>query len=132
MLHDYDFPEIQSLRLDWVRFMNAGDVTRLGSIFTPAAVWIPRDEPALEGWSAISRWLEAIFRSHQYRVSVSDPVVRFAGNWAVERAGFTATLAPLDGSETTTHSGAYIIIWRRDIRDVEERWAIDRYIDDSQ
>jgi len=129
VLNDYDFPEIQRLRLDWVRFMNAGDVTRLGSLFMPAAVWIPRDEPALEGWSTISRWLEAIFRSYRYQLSVSDPVVRFAGNWAVERARFTAILAPLDGSETTRHEGAYIIIWRRDI---EENWAIDRYIDDSQ
>ena len=129
VLHDYDLPEIQSLRLDWVRFMNAGDVTRLGSLFMPASVWIPRDESAIEGWSAISHWLEAIFRSYQYQLSVTDPVVRFAGDWAVERARFTAILAPLDGSETTTHDGAYIIIWRRDI---EDHCAIDRYIDDSE
>ena len=32
MLNHYDLAEIQSLRLDWVRFMNAGNVARLGSL----------------------------------------------------------------------------------------------------
>ncbi|MDA1258898.1 MAG: nuclear transport factor 2 family protein [Chloroflexi bacterium] len=129
MLHDYDRPEIDSLRLDWVRFMNAGDASRIGSLFTPAAVWIPRGEPALEGWNAISRWLETIFAAYQYQMSVMDPALRFAGNWAVERARFRAILAPMDGSETSTHDGGYIIVWRRGI---DENWAIDRYIDDSE
>ena len=128
MLHHYDLPEIQSLRLDWVRFMNAGDVERLGSLFMPAAVWIPKDEPALGGWGAISGWFQRVFGSYQYQLSVSDPVVRFAGDWAVESARVLTIVAPLDGTESSTHNGAYTIIWRR--RD-DELWAIDRYIDDS-
>jgi uncharacterized protein (TIGR02246 family) len=129
VLHHYDLAEVQSLRLDWVRFMNAGEVTRLGSLFMPGAVWIPGNEPALEGWAAISNWLENIFRSYRYQISVSDPEVRFAENWAVEKARFTAILAPLDGTESSTHQGGYIIIWRRG---VDDRWAIDRYMDDSE
>ncbi|MFP6679764.1 MAG: nuclear transport factor 2 family protein [Dehalococcoidia bacterium] len=127
MLNHYDLAEIQSLRLDWVRAMNAGNVTRLGSLFTPTAIWIPDNEPALEGWSAISAWLGTIFESYRYQISVSDPEVRFARNWAVEKARFTARLSPLDGTEASTYNSGYIIIWHRGI---DELWAIDRYIND--
>lgn len=128
MLNHYDLAEIQSLRLDWVRFMNAGNVARLGSLFMPGAVWIPNNEHTLEGWAAISRWLERIFASYQYQLSITDPVVRFAGDWAVEQATFTAIIAPLDGSKSKTHNGGYTIIWRRG---ADEFWAIERYIDNS-
>jgi ketosteroid isomerase-like protein len=128
VLNHYDHAEIESLRLDWIRFMNAGDTTRLGSLFMPGAIWIPDNESALEGWSAISSWLDKIFESYRYQISVSDPVVRYAGDWAVEKANFTAILAPLDGSPSSTHERGYIIIWHRG---VDERWAIDRYVDDN-
>ena len=59
---------------------------------------------------------------------MSDPDVRLAGAWAIERARFTAILTPRDGGESTTHHGGYIVTWRRGL---DERWAIDRYIDDS-
>ena len=128
MLNHYDLAEIQSLRLDWVRFMNAGNVARLGSLFMPGAVWIPNNEHTLEGWAAISNWLERIFTSYKYQLSITDPVVRFAGNWAVEQATFTTTISPLDGSESKIYNGGYTIIWRRS---EDEFWAIDRYIDNS-
>lgn len=118
---------IQKRRRAWIVAINEGDVVAHAALLAEDAVWLPPGQPAVAGREAIAEWLLPFFEQHGYDFSITDARVRVAGDWAVERATFTSRLTPTDGGETMTHTGTYVLLWRREA----DGWYIERYVDDT-
>ena len=113
-------------RQEWVRAVNSRDRAAYAELFTPNAVWLPPGLPAVCNREAIREWLEPFFDRYLYEFSITSPRLRIGGDWAVERGAFTSTLTPVSGGSSGSHSGVYIVIWRKES---DGLWYIDRYVD---
>lgn len=117
---------IDARRKEWIDAVNARDGDRYAALFTEDAVWVPPAMDAVSGRERIREWLGSFFEKYKYSFSISNPVVRVAGDWAVERGVFTSHLAPVAGDEGGSHSGIYHAIWRKE---EDGNWYLERYFD---
>ncbi len=121
-----DTDAIDGRRQEWVAVVNARDPAGYAALFTPDGVWVPPGQPAVRGREAIHTWLRPFFEQFDYDFSMTDSQLRVAGDWAVECGKFTSNLRPRSGGELSSHSGSYVVLWRREL---DERWYIERYMD---
>jgi uncharacterized protein (TIGR02246 family) len=124
-----DLQAITHQRREWIAAVNARDVDRYVDLLAEDVVWLPPGQPALRGRSAFAAWVRPFFERFSYEFDLVGPTVRLAGDWAVERGGFTTRMGPLEGGQRGHHTGNYMILWRRDS---DGRWRIERYIDETQ
>lgn len=108
--------------------VNARDVDGYVELLTEDVVWLPPGQPALSGRRAFETWVRPFFERFSYAFTLTEPDVRLAGDWAVERGAFTSTMKSLDGGEPQQHAGRYMVLWRRV---AEGEWRIERYIDET-
>ena len=121
-----DTDAIDGRRQEWVAVVNARDLAGYAALFTPDGVWLPPRQPAVRGREAIHTWLRPFFEEFEYDFSITDSQLRVAGDWAVEYGKFTSNLQPRSGGEPSSHSGTYVVLWRREL---DKRWYIERYMD---
>jgi uncharacterized protein (TIGR02246 family) len=123
-----DKEAIDRRRQAWIAAVSEGNIDRYLEVLTEDIVWFPPGQPALSGRSAFSAWVGPFFRQYAYHFEVINPVVRLAGDWAVERGAFLSRLTPWSGGQPAEHSGFYILLWRRE---PDGFWRIERYIDET-
>lgn len=124
-----DAPDASGLdrhREEWLAAIRDGDLPRLERLLTPEVVWIPPHQPAVSGRDAVLEWLRLQFDEHVYDLRVEPEPPHLAGDWAMERASYTATLRPRSGGPPTEEGGRYLMLWRRG---PGETWQVDRYVD---
>jgi uncharacterized protein (TIGR02246 family) len=118
--------EIALRRSRWIEAINSGNPDDFVSVLMDEAVWLPWGQTAIQGKDNIRNWIQEPFSEYEYDYEVHEIRVRFAGEWAIERARFRTKAVGRDGVEAPTHDGVYTILWRQ----MEpEGWLIDRYID---
>ncbi len=121
-----DRADVDRRRDEWISAVNARDRDAYAALFAEDAVWLPPGLPAVHGREAIREWLGPFFATYEYDFSIADPQVRLGGDWAAERGRFTSRLRSTETGEETTHSGTYLVLWRRE---ADGRWYIERYVD---
>lgn len=121
-----DLTAIDARRKEWIDAVNARDRDGYAALFTEDAVWVPPGVDAISGRESIRQFLGPFFARYEYEFSIAGPVVRVAGDWAVERGVFTSRMTPVSGGEGGSHSGIYHVIWRKE---ADGAWYLERYID---
>ncbi len=121
-----DTDAIDGRRQEWVAVVNARDRAGYAALFMPDGVWVPPGQPAVRGREAIHAWLRPFFEQFEYDFSMTDSQVRVAGDCAVECGKFKSNLRPRSGGKASSHSGTYVVLWRREL---DKRWYIERYMD---
>lgn len=116
---------IEARRQVWVDVTTAGDAETCVSLLTDEAVWFPPGMAALHGRGPIKEWMAPFFELYKYEFSVLNPQLRLAGDWAVERGLFTSGLTSRHDGRESSHSGEYLIVWKRE---PDGEWYIERYI----
>lgn len=112
----------------WQDAVNARDIDAYAELVAEDVVWIPPSGDAIEGREAFRKWLAPFFTAYAYAYSTSEPRFRAAGNRVVESCEFESLMTPASGGSPMSHSGSYVVIWRRD---PDSAWRIERYIDRS-
>lgn len=113
---------------EWIRVVNNGDIEGYSEILTKDAVWIPPRSEPIEGRDAFKNWLTPFVKEYSYQFEISEQRIHITGNRALERASFTSTMTPRSGGDSMTHSGTFTALW---IKDKDNMWYIERYIDDT-
>ena len=116
---------IEQRRQHWIDVTTAGDAASCVELLTEDAVWFPPGMAALCGRQPVRDWMASFFELYKYEFSVSDPQLRLAGDWALERGTFTSILTSRYDGRQTGHNGEYLISWRRES---DGEWYIERYM----
>jgi len=124
-----DRESIELRRQEWAAVVNARDVDGYIELLTDDVVWIPPGQPAVSGKQAFASWVRPFFERFSYEFVITEPELRVAGNWALERGTFETKMKSLNDGKTGQHAGAYLVLWRKEGGGV---WRIERYVDDTR
>lgn len=113
---------------EWIQVVNDGDIDAYTGILTEDAVWIPPGGEPIEGREAFKKWLTPFFNEFSYRFTITEERIKAAGGWALERAEFTSEMTSKKGGDSMIHSGTFTVLWTQK---EDNRWYIERYIDDT-
>lgn len=116
---------IEKRRQLWIDVTSAGDAAGCVELLTEDAVWFPPGMAALRSREPIRAWMAPFFELYEYDFSVINPQLRLAGDWALDRGVFTSILTSRFDGRQTSHSGEYLISWRRES---DDEWYIERYM----
>jgi ketosteroid isomerase-like protein len=94
--------------------VNAGDVEAAVGLFSPAAIFLPPGQPALEGTPAIRAWFTHVFANFRIEEFALQPgAVDERGDIAIEHGSWKATFRPKDGSPRRPAAGTYLTVYAR-------------------
>jgi len=124
-----DRESIERRRQEWIAAVNARDVDGYLDLLTDDVVWLPPGQPAISGNQAFASWVGQFFERFSYEFVITEPEVRVAGNWAVERGAFQTKLTSLNDGQAGQHAGRYLVLWRKE---GDGAWRIERYVDDTR
>lgn len=116
---------IEHRRQQWIDVTTAGDAAGCVELLTEDGVWFPPGMAALRGREPIRDWMAPFFELYEYEFTVLKSQLRLAGDWALDRGMFTSILTSRFDGRQTSHSGEYLISWRRES---DGQWYIERYI----
>lgn len=122
-----EVPALDSLRAEWTAAYEAGDAAAMEDLYTPHAVRMPYDAPAVEGRDAIIDAYRAQFaaRSLRPRIVLSpDDVLRLdnliverdelrTDHVAIERGRYDEQWSAPDGTVRIHELGKYVAVARR-------------------
>lgn len=123
-----DLQAIERQRRLWTEAVNARDVDRHLELVTEDVVWLPPGRPPVSGKAGLAGLLRPVFEGFDLRFEITEPEVRMAGDWAVERGRFRTDLESRADGESGRHDGRYLVLWRRAGDGV---WRIERYVDQT-
>ncbi len=116
---------IEGRRQTWIDVTTAGDADACMRLLTADVVWFPPGMAALAGREAVRDWMAPFFELYDYDFTVHGPRLQLAGDWAVDRGTFTSALISRHDGRRSSHSGEYLIVWRRES---DDEWYIERYV----
>jgi ketosteroid isomerase-like protein len=76
-------------------------------------VWMPPNEPALSGSTAVSEWLREVMSLFEVSLSYPTSEITVSGDLAIERFEGTVTFTPVDGGDPLEESIKGIHVYRR-------------------
>ena len=97
----------------WDEAYASGDATRLAERYDDQAVSMPPGLPAFVSKSVIKADFKAFFDSNAATHRTFDADRRIAGDFAIERARYEATIRPRDGSAAVREAGKHVVVYRR-------------------
>jgi uncharacterized protein (TIGR02246 family) len=108
--------------------LNAGDLDRWLALWTEDGVQMPPDEPAVVGKDRIRARNRAVLDRFAFDIGITNQEVRTAGDLAVARGTYKATLTPKQGGGPIPIDGKYMTIL---VRQPDGSWKIHRDIFNS-
>ncbi|MGH7266197.1 MAG: YybH family protein [Candidatus Rokuibacteriota bacterium] len=104
--------------------VGAGDVERIGSLYTPDAIAFPPDSPMVRGRDAIKQLWGAVIRDMGLKaVTLRTVDVDRSGDTAYETGEASLRLEPR-GGQASTAAIKYVVVWKR----ADGQWRIHRDI----
>jgi ketosteroid isomerase-like protein len=105
---------VDQAREQHVAAVNAGDARAATDLFAPEGVFLPPNQPALQGTAAIHGWFTHVFANFRIQgfglqpgtLEPHDDVMIEHGNW-------NATFQPKDGSPSLPAGGTYLTVYGR-------------------
>ncbi len=106
--------------------MTSGDLDGVVALYTDDAIEMGQNRPAIFGKAAIRALEEAFFRRvNKAEVRTTVENIQVSGDLAVVRAGFTVTITPKSGGNTTTIVAKSVRICHRQ---ADGSWKIDTLV----
>ena len=122
----------QAIDAATMRFTNAfkrADADSLVALYTPNAVQLNPNMPALEGAAAIKQGFTSFFGAMTVAdVSLTTHDIIIAGNKAIERGSYAMRLKPKNGGAEVADRGKYVTTWERQ---PDGSWKIIRDISNA-
>ncbi len=115
-----DEAAVRAASAAWDEAHNAGDVARLMDLYTPSAVSMPYNRPALEGRAAIEADFKAFLQEATPHHSTAIVSVVVTDDWAIEYGRYRLTVTPKGSGPTTTEAGKHIVVRRR----IDGAWKV--------
>ena len=97
----------------WDEAFNSGDLKRLVARYQEDAVSMPPGVPALRGHKAIRADFKGFFEGNAVEHRTVNAVRYAAGDTVIERAEYTLTIRPKDGSAPIQEEGKHIVVYAR-------------------
>ena len=97
----------------WDKVFNSGDVKGLMALYQEDAVSMPPGAPALLGSKAIGADFKGFFEGNTAEHQTVNANRYVAGDTVVERAEYTVTIRPKDGSAPIQEEGKHIVVYAR-------------------
>jgi uncharacterized protein (TIGR02246 family) len=124
-----DLAAIARTRSGFQEAMNAGDVAKIGALYTADAIDMPANEPTAKGNAAIVAATEARFKVMKpASVSVTAVDTHIMGDMAVEHGTYHMALTPAAGGNTTMVDGRYIVVLHRQ---ADGSWKVSLSMDNT-
>lgn len=121
-----DKTAIASAAQAWMEAANAADWESLAAMYSEDAVFMPPNQPTVEGRANILAWFEAFPPINN--ISLKQVDVDGVGDLAYVRGTYSITMTPEEGMGSITDTGKYIEIRRRQ---TDGSWLIVRDIYNS-
>ncbi len=121
-LSEEDVAAIRDASQAFVRANLASDWTAGLAVLTEDAVWMPPNEPALEGRAAIQEWLTP-FTVMDFELTALE--TEGHGGLAYRRGRYSFTVTTEGTPEPITDTGKYVEIWRKQ---PDGSWLTDQVI----
>ena len=117
LIEESDVDRIHQARARLEEAYNSRDTAALVTILTDDVVFLPPGAPAMVGRDNVVAMHQASFRQSADRYTSaldhSSSEIIVAGDWAVDRGTYVATITPADGGEASAYDHKYIYIWAR-------------------
>lgn len=105
--------EVAAASAAWDEAFNSGDLNRLMARYQDDAVSMPPGAPALQGSKVIGADFKGFFAGNAAEHHTVNPIRHAAGDTVVERAEYTLTIRPKDGSSPAQEEGKHIVVYAR-------------------
>jgi ketosteroid isomerase-like protein len=92
---------------------SSGNVDSVLAVFTPDAVVMPPNEPAVHGHDSLRIWAQGMYQQFSVSGRYLSSDVTVAGDWASQRYTYSLTLTPKAGGQAMEEHGKGIHIFRR-------------------
>ena len=119
---------IDQLRQAFNSAYSAGNATAIGSLLAEDAVWMPPGEPAVVGRSLIQARYALQFSATHSSFTLQRGEILVLANLAWLRGPYQRIDTPATGGPSTTMTGKYVMIFRRDRGDwkiINDCWNSD-------
>lgn len=121
-LSDEDVAAIEDATQTFVQAYLAGDWTAVVAMLTEDPVWMPPNQPALEGRADIQEWLSPQINT-DFELTTLETGGR--GGFAYTRGSFSITFTAEGMAGSVSDTGKYVEIWRKE---PDGSWLIDQVI----
>ncbi len=110
--------------------INGNNLTGLTAIFTQDVVYLPPNEPAVVGRTAVRAWAEASLKAYRIHDHKTELEFAVAADRAFERYPYRQNDSPVAGGAAVTDTGEGLIVYHDDA-DGRSRVAPDAWNSDS-
>jgi ketosteroid isomerase-like protein len=105
---------VDQTRDQHVAAVNAEDAEAATNLFGPEGIFLPPDQPALEGTPAIRAWFTHVFANFRVQgFDIQSGSIEQHGDIAIEHGNWKATFQPKDGSAGLPAGGTYLTVYGR-------------------
>jgi ketosteroid isomerase-like protein len=110
---------IASVNRNFMGAFSRGDAGAIAALYTDDAKLLPPSFPMMTGKEAVQSFWQGAMNSGVTEAKLETLELESQGNLASEIGRFTLTVQ-LQGSETTTMTGKYLVVWKNQ----DENWKL--------
>lgn len=100
---------ILAVQQRWVDYELDGDTSGVISLCVDDVVWLPPNEPALRGKSAVARWLATLPPSRIRRIEIANVQIHCSGGLAYKLADFETWFEGAECDEPVRGSHLWVL-----------------------
>ena len=119
---------IDAANTEFITLFNKGDVAGFANVYTPDAVVMPSNSPAIRGRPAIEQFWQGGYKAGIRNVRLATSELDVHGKSATEVGSYEFDIQPSTGA-TMHDKGKYIVLWKRTAKG-EWRWHRDIFNSD--
>jgi ketosteroid isomerase-like protein len=93
--------------------VNASDLTGVLATWSDHGVMMPPHHPSVHGWAALKDYFKDLFSHSRFEFVFSSSHIDVAGDVALERLEYTASMWPLEGGSVLQDRGKGLHVYRR-------------------
>ena len=110
---DIDRAEVMGTTAELLAAVNTSDVERCAAVWAADGVLMPPHHPSVRGHQAIVEYFRNLFSRRTFRFTFTSSDIQLAGDTALERVTYTATIWPGDDGASIEDAGKGLHVYRR-------------------
>ena len=110
---DLDRAEVARTTAELLAGVNASDADRCSAVWAADGVLMPPHRPSIQGQQAIVQYFRNLFSRSRFKFTFTSSQIHLAGDTALERVTYTATIWPGDDAPPIEDVGKGLHVYRR-------------------
>ena len=110
---DHNLAAIRAATSRLLAAVNGSDVSGVLAVWADDGILMPPGHPAVHGCAALAESLGRLFAAARFTFEFTSSDIQLAGETAIERVGYTATVWPAAGASSTEDTGKGLHVYRR-------------------